>query len=122
MTDETQKALELETVDIEHHIQMGEAWIRLKNNPDFKKVIMDGYLGEKVEASVSLLAVPQIKDQGKRGDIMEDLISASNLRYFFGMVEKFYESSKDPILSDDEIDELKDIDELHENSTVHGEA
>ena len=93
---------DLAVVEQEHHLVMGEALNRLRNNPDFKTVITEGYLGDKVTASVSLLAVPQIKEQGKRADIMEDLIAGSNLQYFFMQVDQFYEGAKNPILSDEE--------------------
>lgn len=98
--------LELETIEMEHHMEMGEALNRLKENKDFQKIIIDGYLKDKVLASVSLLAVPQISDQGRRPGVMEDLISASNLQYFFKQVEDFYEGAKNPILTDEEEEEL----------------
>jgi hypothetical protein len=97
--------IELETIEIDHHLDMGEALIRLKKNPDFQKVILDGYLKEKVLASVSLLGVPQMK--GDRGGVMEDLVAASNLQFFFSQVEGFYEGAKNPILSDDEEAEME---------------
>jgi len=97
-----QEQIELETIEVEHHRTMGEALIRLKENEDFKTVIMDGYLGQSVKSSVSLLAVPQIKAQGRRVDIMEDLVAASNLKYFFRMVENFYQGVVNPVLSDEE--------------------
>lgn len=93
--------------DRTHDIEMGEALERLKKNPDFQKVITNGYLDQKVKASVSLLAVPQIKQQGHRPDIMEDLVSASNLQYFFLMVEEAYAGAKDPIYSDEELAEIE---------------
>jgi len=98
---------ELETIETEHHVVMGEALGRLRNNPDFKMVIENGYLKEKVLASVSMLAVPQISETGKRPGVMEDLISASNLQFFLSMVEDFYEAAKDPVLSDEEEAELE---------------
>lgn len=101
-----QEAIELETIEINHHLDMGEALNRLRSNPDFQKVIMDGYLKDKVLASVSMLAVPAVSDHGKRPGVMEDLISASNLQYFFQMVDNFYEGAKNPVLSDDEEAEL----------------
>jgi hypothetical protein len=98
--------IELETADIDHHIEMGECLQRLKQNPDFQKLIMDGYLKEKALASVSLLGVPQERDQ--RGSVLEDLVSTSNLGYWFMMIENFYEGAKNPTLSDDEEQELAD--------------
>ena len=94
------EAQELETIDINHHVTMGEALERLRNNPDFKLVIEEGYLKEKALASVSLLGVPQ--ERPRRIDIMEDLIASSNLQFFFSMIEQFYAGAKAPILSDEE--------------------
>lgn len=99
-----QQALEQEQAElIDHSILMGEALERLNKNPDFQKIILDGYLKDKVLASVSLLSVPAISEQGRRPGVMEDLVSASNLKYFFQMVEQQYEGAKDPILSDEEL-------------------
>lgn len=97
--------VELETINTEHHLLMGEALERLRKNPDFQRVILSGYLESKVLASVSLLGVPQEKD--RRGGVLEDLVSASNLQYFFTMVDRFYEGCKKPILSDEEEAELE---------------
>ena len=88
--------------ETEHAIKMGKALKRLNDNEDFKTLIVDGYLKDKVAASVSLLAVPQIKAQGRRPDIMEDLVAASNLGYFLLMVESNYTDATDPVLSDEE--------------------
>lgn len=104
-----EEAQELLTVNIEHAVKMGEAWKRLQKNADFKKVIMDGYLNKKVLDSVSLLAVPQIKQRGERPEVMEDLISASNLQYYFMLIEHEYEGATQPILSDEEEEELEEM-------------
>ena len=91
--------------EIEHAIQMGEALERLEQNKDFQTFILKGYLEGKVLASFSLLGVPQM--QGKRGNIMEDLVAASNLKYFLQMTRLAYEGAKKPILSDDEEEEIR---------------
>ena len=96
-----------ETIEIDHHKKMGEALNRLRLNEDFKTVIENGYLKEKVLASVSLLAVPQISEKGQRTGVMEDLIAASNLRYYFMQIDNFYKGVTDPVLSDEELAELE---------------
>ena len=98
----------LETIDISHALEMGEALNRLRKNEDFVKVIEEGYLKENVLASWSLLGVPQM--QGNRGGIMEDLVAAANLKYFFAMVDNQYEGATNPILSDEEEAELAALD------------
>jgi hypothetical protein len=95
-----QEQIELETRSLEEAIVMGEAWQRLQRNGDFKKLITEGYLKDKVLNSVSLLAVPQLKND--RAGIMEDLICASNLQFFFRWIENQYQAAKNPILSDEE--------------------
>lgn len=106
--------IELETIEMDHHLDMGEALNRLRMSPDFKKVIEEGYLRDKVLASVSLLAVPQ--ERAHRAEIMEDLICSSNLQYFLKTIDYFYAAAKDPILSDEEERELA---EAQENNGVN---
>ena len=77
---------ELITVDTEGWLDLLEAMERLEKNPDFKMIIEEGYMKENVLDSVSLLAEPSVKKQGLRGEVMEDLVSASNLAYYFKMI------------------------------------
>jgi hypothetical protein len=102
MSNSEQEALKQHTEDLDHAIKMGEAWKRLQRNADFKTIITKGYLHEKVLASVSLLAVPQIKQSGQRPEVMEDLVASSNLQFFFKMIESAYEGATAPILTDEE--------------------
>jgi len=104
MSNPDQKEVELMTANLDHAIEMGEALKRLQRNGDFKKIITNGYLKEKVLASASLLGVPQ--ERQNRVNIMEDMIAASNLQFFLRYIEAQYESTKDPILSDEEEAEL----------------
>ena len=78
--------VELETVEIQGWVDKADALKRLMKNPDFKKVILSGYLEEKVLDSVSMLAHPSVKQAGQRGDVMEDLVAASNLKFYFHMI------------------------------------
>jgi hypothetical protein len=117
--------VELETVSLDHAVEMGEAYKRLQRNGDFKKIITEGYLKAKVLASVSLLAVPQMKEAGQRPGTMEDIISASNLMYFLLQIERQYAAATTPILSDEEEAELaaleaqEAIDQIDVNGKVN---
>ncbi len=111
MSTSDQDPTDFATVSLDHAIGMGEAWLRLQRNGDFKKVIMNGYCRDKVLATHSLLAVPQIKDKGQRPDCFEDLIASSNLMFYFRVIEHEYEGAKNPILSDDEEKELEEAEE-----------
>ena len=83
-------ALELETTDIQQYVALGESLKALRNNPDFKRVILDGYLKDKAMASVSMLSHEGVKRNGDRPAVMEDLVAISNLSYYFDMIENFY--------------------------------
>jgi len=95
------------TEEIDHALTMGKALNNLRKNTDFKTLILEGYIKNKALASVSLLAVPQIKEQNRRTDIMEDLIASSNLEYYFMMIDNAYQGATDPILSDQEQEEAE---------------
>lgn len=84
------KELELETIVTDHHISMGEDLNWLRNTPQFKRVVMEGYLRDKALDSVSMLADPNVIKNGERALIMEDLVASSNLAYFFMMVDNQY--------------------------------
>ena len=92
---------------IDHDIKMGEAWERLKKDPDYITVFEEGYLKQKVLDTVSLIGVPQNRENGKRIGLYEDLNAASNLQYFLFMIEQFYAGAKDPVLTDEEKAELE---------------
>ena len=78
---------------------------------------MEGYLKQKALDSVSLLAVPQMRND--RAAIMEDLICGSNLQYFFRWIENQYEAAQNPILSDEEEAEMAALEEAEANGQVN---
>ena len=77
---------DLETVEVQYWVDMLESLERLEKSPDFKKVMLDGYIREKALDSVSLLANPAIKKRNERGDVIEDLVAISNLQYYLRMI------------------------------------
>lgn len=109
--------VELETIDNTQDLLMGEALLRLEKNPDFKMVIEEGYLKESVLNSMSLLGVPQMRDN--RTSIMEDMISAANLKYYLHTLKQFYKGAINPILSDEEEEELEKA-QMESNANTGG--
>jgi len=99
---EEQDQVELETIETEHHITMGEDLAWLKNNSQFQRVITNGYLKDKALDSVSMLADPGVIRRGERSAIMEDLVAGSNLGYFFMMVEYNYAGALNSEIVDEE--------------------
>lgn len=62
---------------------MAQSLERLHENPDFKRVILDGYFKDKAINGVSLLATDHVKRGGFRPDVMEELIAVSHLQDYF---------------------------------------
>lgn len=78
-----QEANILESVDNNYYIELDKALRRLESNPDFKMVILDGYLKDKALSGVSLLGRHDIKKRGERPDVIEELVAISNLQEYF---------------------------------------
>ena len=85
---------ELETVDVSYWADQLDTLERLEKNPDFQKIIVKGYFNQKALDSVSMLSVPNVKSQGQRPDVMEDLVSISNLQYHLFMIKQLGEGAR----------------------------
>ena len=92
MENQTQE--ELETIETQHYVDMKNALEKLEQMPEFKLVILDGYMKDKALDAVSLLGEPAIKQRGERPDLMEDLVSISNLGYHFRMIKNLGASAE----------------------------
>ena len=86
---QTENVDEKEVLTVENNYWVGLklALDRLRENADFKAVILDGYFKDKAINGVSLLAIDGIKRQGLRGEIMEELVAISSLQDFFITIE-----------------------------------
>lgn len=78
--------VELEMVETDGLVDLLEALERLEKNPDFKKVILDGYIVNKTLGAASRLAEPSVKKNNERGDLMEELVAISGLQYHLKMI------------------------------------
>jgi hypothetical protein len=90
-------------------IEMLESLERLEKNNDFKKVILDGYCKDEVLRASSLLADPTIKSQGRRPDVMEQLVAISTFENYLMIIRKLGEQAKyqkENPLEPDEIEEV----------------
>lgn len=77
-------------------IDLGEAVKRLKNNPDFRKVMLDTYFGEEPKRLTMLLSAPNVKKE-LREDIFESLVSISDCHNFFNIILSESERAHDLI-------------------------
>ena len=91
MSNQNQAELELtaeELKEYNYYVGMRQALERLENNPDFQKVILEGYFKDKAVNGVSMLASGYIKKNGLRADIMESLVAISQLQDYFITVKQ----------------------------------
>ena len=77
-----------ELKEYNYYVGMRQALERLENNPDFQKVILEGYFKDKAVNGVSMLASGYIKKNGLRADIMESLVAISQLQDYFITVKQ----------------------------------
>lgn len=96
---------QLKQVDASYWVEQSEALEKLMNDPNFKKVILEGYLKDKAVDGVSLLASDYAKNSGKRTDIMEGLIAISSLEDHFITIKNLGMAVKQDELDEAEADE-----------------
>lgn len=77
--------VELETADRTDLINKFEALERLLENPDFKVVVLEGYLKDRAIDQVSLLADPRMA--ANRAQLFEGLAGISHLEQYFRMIQ-----------------------------------
>lgn len=76
----------LETTDNSYAVSVYEALDRLHDNPDFQKVILEGYFKDEAVRITSLLATDYVRREGVRPVLMERLIAISALQDYFKTV------------------------------------
>ena len=72
-----------EVKEYNYYVGMKQALDRLETNPDFQKVILDGYFKDKAVNGVSLLATNYVRKNGLRPEVMESLVAISQLQDYF---------------------------------------
>lgn len=96
----TQEEKNLIEIDNQHWIDLDVSLQRLLQNPDFKKVILDGFMADRALDQVSLLAHDTIIAQGKRANVIEQLVAISHLRnYLFHIIPNMSGSARESSLA-----------------------
>lgn len=67
----------------QYWVDMYRSLEKLKENKDFKRVILEGYFKDKAINGVSMLANQGVISNGVRPQVMEDLVAISKLQDFF---------------------------------------
>ena len=84
-----------------YYVGQKQALDRLKTNPDFKKVILEGYFKDKAINGVSLLATDYVRRNGLRPEVMESLVAISHLQDYFITIDKMGTTEEDDIDSEE---------------------
>ena len=84
-----------------YYVGQKQALDRLETNPDFKKVILEGYFRDKAVNGVSLLATDYVRKNGLRAEIMENLVAISNLQDHFLTIKKMGTEPEDDDIEDE---------------------
>lgn len=97
-----------EIKEYNYWVGMRQALDRLEANPDFQKIILEGYFRDKAVNGVSLLASPLVKRNGSRGDVFESLIAISQLQdYFITIRDMGAEDTANDDEEDESVDEIE---------------
>lgn len=95
-----------EIKEYNYYVGMKQALDRLEQNPDFQKVILDGYFKDKAVNGVSLLATNYIRKNGLRPEVMESLVAISQLQdYFISIKQLGAEVPEDVEEDEDSVEE-----------------
>lgn len=74
--------------EVQYMVELNNSLTRLKDNPDFKKLILEGYFKDFAVNQTSMLATDYVRNTGKRPEVMERLVAISNLQDWFITIEQ----------------------------------
>ena len=84
--------MENQTKALQDSIRLGEVLNRLKNNAEFKELILEGYIEKGIEGSMAALPYMATKDQRDR--INDNLFAISKLKQYISSIEKNAENAQ----------------------------
>ena len=85
--NDTLKAIQSAVAEREADIERGKKLKRLKSDPDFQDVILNGYLAEEASKLFKILTDPTGASPYSNETIMRKLASISDLKQFIGTEE-----------------------------------
>ena len=98
--------LTAEIADTNYFVGMRQALDRLEQNPDFSKVVLEGYFKNEAIRGVSLLANDSIRQRGARPEVMERLVAISSLQDFFLTIKSMAPTEEE--LAEDEYESTEE--------------
>ena len=88
-------------------IERGRAARRLADNPDFKALVLEGYLRDEAARLADLLSEPALRDQDRAG-VARDINGPGALRRFFQNILREAQMAEESMASDEmTLDELR---------------
>jgi hypothetical protein len=75
-------------VEIQYMVELNNSLTRLKDNQDFKRLILEGYFKDFAVNQTSMLATDYVRKTGTRPEVMERLVAISNLQDWFITIEQ----------------------------------
>lgn len=85
--DQYLNMLDQQIKDAQVTLEMGKALARLRDNPDFKKLVVKGYLENEAVRLVHLKADPSMQSVPDQAGIDRDINSIGSLAQYFRAVE-----------------------------------
>ena len=85
-TEQVENEKEILTVENNYWVNLAQSLERLKANPDFQKVILEGYFKDRAINGVSMLCAPN-SDGTKKKELLDEFYAISNLTWYFKMIE-----------------------------------
>jgi len=105
MSNEQVQAIEKSIRNAKKAIDIGAAVERLRNNRDFKAVILDGYLEQEAIRLVHVKAAPEFQSPERQAAVMRDIDSIgalsgylNNLISFSAMASKQLDSDQEELV------------------------
>lgn len=85
-TENLTEEREILTVSNNYWVEMKQSLDRLRENADFKKVILEGYFKDRAVNGVSMLSAPS-SDSVKKKELLDEMMAISNLVWYFKMLD-----------------------------------
>lgn len=82
LTDEK----EILTVENNYWVGLKLALDRLRENADFKAVVLEGYFKDRAVNGVSMMCAPN-SDANKRKDLLDEMYAISNFTWYLKMID-----------------------------------
>ncbi len=108
MINQQIQEIEVNIKEAQQIVELGKAMERLRNNRDFKKVVMEGYFEKEAVRLVHLKADPAMQDEVRQKAILSQMDAIGNLNQYFETVFHRANLATKAIAADEEtIDELR---------------